>query len=107
MIEKSYAYATDDGKHVEKLIDDDPVMINHIVLPKGEFIPEHHANSHVHMIVVRGNLTLELGEQEPHVYRRGAIVNIPFNTFMKVRNDHEEVLEFFVVKTPSPRIYGK
>ncbi|MDD3822886.1 MAG: cupin domain-containing protein [Sphaerochaetaceae bacterium] len=107
MIEKSYVYATDNAKHIEKLVDDDPVMINHMVLPKGECVPDHHANSHVHMIVVRGNLTLELGEQNPHVYSRGSIVHIPYNTFMRVRNEHDETCEFFVVKSPSPRIYGK
>jgi hypothetical protein len=41
-------------------------MINHMIFPKGDFVPDHHANSHVHMIVVRGNLTLQLDEQEPH-----------------------------------------
>ncbi len=107
MIERRYAYATDDEKHIEKLIDDDPVMINHMVLPEGECVPDHHANSFVHMLIVRGTLTLELDEQNPHHYQRGSIVNIPFNTFMKVRNEHDEVCEFFVVKSPSPRRYGK
>ncbi len=107
MIERRYAYATDNEKHIEKLIDDDPVMINHMVLPQGECVPDHRANSYVHMIVVRGTLTLELGEQEPHQYERGSIVNIPYDTFMKVRNDLEETCEFFVVKSPSPRVYGK
>lgn len=106
MIERTYAYATDDLKHIEKLVDDDPVMINHMVLPEGECVPDHHANSFVHMIVVRGKLTLELGGQPPHTYCRGTIVNIPFDTFMKVRNEHEETCEFFVVKSPSPRVYG-
>lgn len=107
MIEKNYEYAVSDTKHIEKLIDVDPVMINHMILTKGDFVPDHHANSLVHMIVVRGKLTLELGEQEPHSYAKGNIVNIPYGTFMKVRNDHDEVCEFFVVKAPSPRVYGQ
>lgn len=107
MIEKTYNYAVADTKHIEKLIDDDPVMINHMILPKGDFVPDHHANSHVHMIVVRGNLTLQLDEQEPHTYAKGTIVNIPYGTFMQVRNEHEAICEFFVVKSPSPRLYGK
>ena len=107
MIEKIYNYATADEKMIEKLIDDDPVNINHIVLPKGEKVNDHRANSYVHIIIVRGTLTLELGEQEPHHYSRGNVVHIPYDTFMKVRNEHDEVCEFFVVKTPSPRVYGK
>lgn len=107
MIEKSYEYAVSDNKHIEKLIDVDPVMINHMILTKDDFVPNHHANSLVHMIVVRGTLTLQLEEQDPHHYPKGNIVNIPFGTFMKVRNEHEDVCEFFVVKAPSPRVYGK
>lgn len=107
MIEKIYTYATADEKKIEKLIDDDPVNINHIVLPKGERVPDHRANSYVHMIVVRGTVTLELGEQEAHHYPRGNVINIPYDTPMKVSNQGDEVCEFFVVKTPSPRIYGK
>ena len=107
MIERAYEYTLSDRKHIEKLIDVDPVMINHMILPQGDFVPDHHANSLVHMIVVRGTLTLELGEQEPHHHARGTIVNIPYGTFMKVRNEHEEVCEFFVVKSPSPRVYEK
>lgn len=107
MIEKSYEYAVSDAKHIEKLIDEDPVMINHMILTKDDFVPDHQANSLVHMIVVRGTLTLELGDQAPHSYQKGNIVNIPYGTFMKVRNEHEAVCEFFVVKAPSPRVYDK
>jgi len=105
MIEKTYNYAVSDTKHIEKLIDDDPVMINHMILAKDDFVPDHHANSHVHMIIVRGQLTLKLDDQDSHTYAKGTIVNIPYNTFMKVRNEHEEVCEFFVIKSPSPRMY--
>jgi len=107
MIERVYQYSVEDTKKIEKIIDDDPVMINHIVLPKGEYVNDHRANSYVHMIVVRGTLTLELEEQVPHHYNRGAVVNIPFDTFMRVRNEADEVCEFFVIKSPSPRVYGK
>ncbi len=107
MVEKLYSYATDDNKHIEKLIDVDDVMINHMVLPKGEAVPTHYSDSLVHMIIVRGALTLEFDDQESHTYSRGTIVNVPFHTHMKIRNEGEEVTEFFVVKTPSPRVYKK
>lgn len=107
MIEKEYKYATDDNKHIEKLIDVDEVMINHMVLPIGESVPSHYSDSKVHMIIARGELTLELDEQEPHVYPRGSIINVPYHTFMKIRNESNEITEFFVTKTPSPRVYKK
>ncbi len=105
MLEKLYTYVTDDNKHIEKLIDDDEVMINHMVLPVGESVPDHYSDSKVHMIIARGELTLELDNQTPHTYPRGSIVNVPYHTFMKIRNEGKETTEFFVTKTPSPRVY--
>lgn len=107
MLATLYSYATGDEKCIEKILDDDVVNINHIVLPKGEHVPNHRANSYVHMIIVRGTLTLQLGEEQKHHHERGTIVHVPYDTLMQVRNEHDEVVEFFVVKTPSPRVYGK
>lgn len=105
MIEKTYAYSLEDVKKVEKLIDDDPMMLNHMVFPMNQGLPEHYSNSNVYMIVVRGTLTLQLDEHEPHTYGKGNILNIPFHTKMNVNNKDEEVLEIFVMKAPNPRIY--
>ena len=105
MIEKTYDYSLEDSKKVEKTINDDAAMINHMVFPMGQGLPEHYSNSNVYMIVVRGCLTLQLEEQEPHKYDKGKIINIPFHTKMSVNNKDEEVLEIFVIKSPNPRIY--
>ncbi len=72
-----------------------------MVLNKTEALPVHEANSHVQMIVARGTLSISLAEQDTHVYEAGSILNIPFGTKMFVRNEHEPVLELFVVKAPT------
>lgn len=105
MLEKIYSFSTDDTKHIEKLIDDDPVLINHMILQKGEGLPEHYSNSNVYMVIIRGNMTLKLNEQEPHFYTYGHIINIPYHTKMSVYNFDDDVLEFFVVKSPNPKHY--
>lgn len=106
MLEKVYNFSTSDTKNIEKLIDDEPVLINHMVLPEGEGLPEHYSNSNVYMIIVRGNMTIKLDEQEPHKYKSGQIINIPYHTKMNVSNFDNDVLEFFVVKSPNPKNYG-
>lgn len=103
MIETKYSYTVSESKTIEKTIEDDHAGINHMVLPKGEALPEHYSNSNVYMIVVRGNITLVLNEQEEHSYPSGNILAIPYKTKMNVCNKHDEVLEFFVVKAPSPK----
>jgi quercetin dioxygenase-like cupin family protein len=105
MIESVYSFSIDDTKRIEKIIDDDPVLINHMILPQGEGLPEHYSNSNVYMIIIRGEMTLKLNEQEPHLYTSGQIVNIPYQTKMNVNNFADHVLEFFVVKAPNPKHY--
>ena len=107
MIETKFNYQLTDEKLIEKVIDDEYVNINHMVLPKGDALPLHYSNSIVHMIVVRGNVTLKLDEQPPIAYGAGSILNIPFNTHMDVSNQQDEIAEFFVVKAPNPRNYKK
>jgi quercetin dioxygenase-like cupin family protein len=107
VIERNFIFSLTDQKTIELIIDDENVAINHMVLPKGEALPEHNANSHVHMIVVRGKLTLKLEGQDEHVYPAGSIVAIPHGTRMHPQNRGSEVLEFFVVKVPSPKTMKK
>ncbi|GEQ23188.1 MAG: hypothetical protein PWP67_2581 [Clostridium butyricum] len=105
MLEKVYGFSTEDTKNIEKLIDDDNLLINHLILPNGQGLAEHYSNSNVYMLVIRGNITLKLNDQEPHKYTNGQIINIPYHTKMSVNNFDEEILEFFLVKSPNPKNY--
>lgn len=70
MLETVYSYTKSVEKIVEKLVGDDQVMINHVVLAKGEALPEHYSDSNVYLIVVQGMLTIALEEDEPNHYQR-------------------------------------
>ena len=105
MIEKKFNFSQTNIKLIERILEDENIGINHMVLPKGDALPEHYSNSHVYMIVIRGNITLGLDDQEAHEYPQGSIINIPYNTKMNVSNQYDDILEFFVVKSPSPRSF--
>lgn len=105
MLEKKYMYAVTTERIIERIVDDENLNLNHMILTKGTSLPEHYSNSNVYMIVINGFMSLQLDQQEPHHYTKGDIINIPYNTKMKVSNQDEEVLEFFVVKSPNPKNY--
>lgn len=102
MIEQIFKYSTGNEKAVEKLIQDDNVHYIHMLFNKGEGLPEHFANSMVYMTVVKGRLTIQLGEQEPHPYEAGTVLKIPYQTKMNVGNKDDDLLELIVVKAPAP-----
>ena len=103
MLEKSVAYTRAEAFVMEKIIDDEPVNINHIILAPGEAAPVHVSNSHVHQIIVRGTLSLSLEDGTFNHYPAGTIVAVPFNLKMAIQNQGTDTLEFFVVKAPNPR----
>ncbi|HZK18444.1 MAG TPA: cupin domain-containing protein [Clostridia bacterium] len=107
MVEKKYEFTLTDDKIIERIISDEHADVNHMVLPKGEALPEHYSNSNVYMVVIRGQVTLKLNDQDAHAYPKGSILNIPYKTKMNVSNQDEEILEFFVVKAPSPKTFRK
>lgn len=107
MLEKQYFYAESADKLIEKVIDDDNINLNHMILPKGENLPEHYTNSNVYFIIVSGTMSLQLGEQEVKDYSHHCFLNIPFNVKMNVKNNYDEILEFFVIKSPNPKNYQK
>lgn len=103
MIEKVYKMTLGDDKLMEKVIMDENIHYMHMVFNKGQGAPEHFSNAIVYMTVVRGTLSIALGEQEINRYEKGTVLNIPFNTKMNIQNLDDEVLEIFVVKAPAPK----
>lgn len=104
-MEKVYGFKDSADKLVEKILDDDVVMINHMILNQGDALPQHDSNSNVYMIVIAGAITAQLAENPPKRYEKGNIINIPGKIKMNISNEETEQAEFFVVKAPSPRLY--
>ena len=103
MIEKLYKMTLGDDRIVEKVIQDDNIHYIHMIFNKDEGLPEHFSNSTVYMTVLRGKLSLGLGEQEIKKYEASTVIKIPFNTKMNVKNLDSEVLELIVIKAPAPQ----
>ncbi len=103
MIEKVYKISTSDEKIIERVVADENIHYNHMVLNKDERLPIHFSNSNVYMTVVRGTLTIGLGDQQPKDYPHGTVLAIPNKIRMDVKNVGDAVLELIVVKSPAPR----
>lgn len=104
-MERSYCFSSTPEKRIEKIIDDDVVMMNHILLNKGDFVPRHRSNSNVYLIVVNGSISLVLEGTREVEQQAGHVISIPYGLDMEISNRQDAQLEFFVVKAPSPRLY--
>ena len=105
-METLYKFQNSSSKLVEKIVDDDFSVIAHVILAKGDVVPEHNSNSNTYFVIVQGTMTLRLGEDKAKLHERGSIVNIPYNIKMNICNDSNDVLEFFIFKSPNPNKYN-
>lgn len=102
MIEQEYKMNFGNENAVEKVIQDENLHYLHMTFKKGEGLPEHFSNSTVYMTVLRGILSIGLGEQVINKYEAGTVLKIPYNIKMNVRNLDMNILELIVVKAPAP-----
>ena len=102
MVEQIFKLSIGNEKAVEKVVFDDNIHYLHMVFNQSDGLPEHFSNSNVYMTVIRGKLSIELDNQEVHVYEAGTLLVIPINTKMNVKNLHSETLELIIVKAPAP-----
>ncbi len=98
MIETLYELTQSDQRLTERLIDESHLHYIHLVFPPGEGLPEHRANAHLLMTVLRGVVTLQLGDQPDHTYGPGSLLSIPYRTLMNVNNKGNETLELINIK---------
>lgn len=103
MIEQIFNISQGNERAVERVIQDENVHYIHMIFNQGEGLPEHFSNSTVYMTVLRGKLSIGLGEQVVNLYEAGTVLKIPFNIKMNVNNLNAEVLELIVLKAPAPQ----
>ena len=101
MIEQIFQMTQNDNHTIEKVITDENVNLNHMILNKNEGLPEHFSNSNVYMAVLRGLLSIGLDQQEIHEYPAGTVLKIPKGIKMNVKNSQDNTLELIVVKAPA------
>lgn len=104
MIEKQYTLAKARKKTIEKVVRDENIHYNHMLLNMSEGLPVHVSNAPVYMTVVKGTLSIKLNDQEVKVYDQGTLLSIPKGITMDVKNMHECQLELIVVKAPGPKV---
>ncbi len=91
----------DDKMGKRKLVDEKPFLVIQIALRPGQSVPRHNANSNVHLLIIKGNLTVNLnGEDNP--VTEGELLPVAYQTPMTIKNTGNTEATFLVLKTPNP-----
>lgn len=84
-----------------QLVDEKHLLVMQVALKPTQQVPEHKANSNVHLLVVEGQITVTLAGQNL-VAAKGALIPVAFKTLMSIRNVSAENASFLILKTPNP-----
>ena len=91
----------DEGMGSRKIVDEKHVLMMQAALKPGQKVPEHKANSNVHIVVLKGAVVVNLAGTDVPA-KEGDLLPIAFGTQMHIRNDSQENATFLIVKTPNP-----
>lgn len=92
---------TDKGFGRAKLVDEKQLQLMQIALLPGQAMPKHKANSHVHILILEGEILAGLNGVDTRL-RKGDLIPVAFGTPMFIRNESKEKATFTVWKTPNP-----
>ena len=99
MIEKITDYENKGGETLRNLVDEESVIINHVVIEPGQSFPAHITEHEVHIIIVKGGISIALDKQEAHEYPTGKMVSLPKGVVSALSNPTDGRTELFVIKS--------
>ena len=92
---------TDKGMGKRVLADTNHLLMMQAALKPGQTVPQHEANSNVHIIVLDGEVVINLSGKDIPA-KKGDLVPIAFKTPMNIKNMSKANATFLIIKTPNP-----
>ena len=91
----------ENGMGKRKLVDEKYLLMMQAALSPGQSVPQHSANSNVHLVVLEGEVVVNLDGVDT-VAREGTLLPVAYKTPMNVKNISKENATFLIIKTPNP-----
>ncbi len=92
---------TDGQMGKRQLVNEKHLLVMQVALKPGQQVPQHNANSNVHLLIVEGQIVVTLDGKDT-VAAKGALVPVAFKTLMSIRNAAPENASFLIFKSPNP-----
>lgn len=89
-----------------KVAENEHLLIMQIALRPGQAVPRHDANSHAHLLILQGELSVELSGSITAA-RTGDLIPVEYKTPMAIENRSNSDATFLVIKSPHPDKIGQ
>ncbi len=91
----------EEGMGKRKLVDEKYLLMMQAALRPGQSVPQHNANSNVHLVVLKGEVVVNLDGID-NVAKEGTLLPVANKTPMNIKNKSQENATFLIIKTPNP-----
>lgn len=98
MNKQVFTYTKDATDIFENVIRDENLMLNHVIIEPGKHFPKHPTDALVYIMIIRGELSIQLEDDEKEVFGVGYAIHIDKGVESTLSNESKEKVELFVVK---------
>jgi quercetin dioxygenase-like cupin family protein len=91
----------DTDRGMRQLINEPHFQLMQAALRPGQSVPQHNANSNVHILVVEGEVVVDLAGKEIPL-KVGDLLPVAYRTSMHIDNNSNGNASFLIIKTPNP-----
>ncbi|MDD5678443.1 MAG: hypothetical protein PHW60_10700 [Kiritimatiellae bacterium] len=84
-----------------QLVDEKHLLVVQVALKPGQQVPQHNANSNVHLLIIEGQIIVTLSGKDT-VANKGDLLPVTFKTLMSIRNASKANASFLIIKSPNP-----
>jgi len=84
-----------------KLVDEKHLLVMQVALKPGQQVPQHNANSNVHLLIIEGEIIVTLDGKDT-IATKGDLLPVTFKTLMSLRNASKENASFLNIRSPNP-----
>ena len=84
-----------------QLVDEKHLLVMQVALKPGQQVPQHNANSNVHLLIVEGQIIVTLDGKDT-IATKGDLLPVTFKTLISVRNASKENASFLNIRSPNP-----
>ena len=84
-----------------KVADEKYIQIMQIAMKLEQSVPQHNANSNVHLMILKGTVSVNLDGEDDEI-GEGDLLPANYQTRMKIMNTGQNDATFLVIKTPNP-----
>jgi quercetin dioxygenase-like cupin family protein len=84
-----------------KLVDEKHLFVMQVGLKPGQTVPQHNANSNVHLLIIEGEVIVTLNGKDI-IATKGDLLPVAIKTPMSIRNASKVNASFINLRSPNP-----